>query len=482
MRKMCLCFLLISLFLACKDEGSVDMPVVEGPFAVDIGNSEIPYIVVSTGDVDIEAEPKVPALMEVFINKESVHSENIGIEYRGASSLRLSSKRSYGIETWDVDGNDIDASFFGFPEEEDWILLGHVIDQAENRIFDRTLLYNYLGHEFYRSLGRYASRTEFVELEVNGAYLGVYLFMEKLKRDKDRIDLAKLKPDENSGEDLTGGYILKIDKTSGGESAADQPLSYYLNNWNDDARYDASISFRSAYDIYQDSIEYEAYGPPYHSRQYLETYFLYEYPKAEDISDAQKAYIQNYIHEFERALISDDFSTSARQYLEYIELGSFVDYFLINELCRNVDAFRLSTFLSKDKAGKLQMGPVWDFNIGFDRGGRVPLDGWVVNYNSYVNEDPWMMPFWWTRFLEDPIFRQAVKDRWTAIRLDVLSTTQIHELVDVTSGYLTSNNAITRNFDKWWPSEAANYNSGISELKEYLSVRASWMDSEIGAF
>ena len=177
--------------------------------------------------------------------------------------------------------------------------MGHVHRASDNRIFDPTLMHHYLGYKLYRSMGNYASRSKYVELEINNSYQGVYVFMEKLKRDSNRLDLNKLKPSENDGENLTGGYILKIDKTSGGDVAANAPLEYYEDNWADDARYSEFLSFRSQYDIFGNILSNEPFGPPYHLQQYLETYFLYEHPKAEDITPQQKKYIQTYIRDFE---------------------------------------------------------------------------------------------------------------------------------------------------------------------------------------
>ncbi|CAK9058801.1 Uncharacterized protein SCF082_LOCUS31266, partial [Durusdinium trenchii] len=175
-------------------------------------------------------------MMSIYVNKVEVASNAIGIEFRGSTSFRLSDKKSFGIETKDADGNDMDVSFFGFPEEEDWILMGHVVNQEQGFIFDRTLMYHYLGYNLYRDMGRYASRTQFVELEINGEYLGVYVFMEKLKRDNDRIDISRLTPEVSGPEEITGGYIIKIDKTAGGDLNLNEPLEYFLNNWDDDAR------------------------------------------------------------------------------------------------------------------------------------------------------------------------------------------------------------------------------------------------------
>ena len=97
-------------------------------------------------------------------------------------------------EKYYVNWNNIDVSFFDFPEEEDWVLIGHVVNQAQGTFFDRTLMYHHFGYQLFRKMGQYGSRSKFVELEINGTYLGVYMFMEKLKRDKNRIDIKKLEP------------------------------------------------------------------------------------------------------------------------------------------------------------------------------------------------------------------------------------------------------------------------------------------------
>jgi hypothetical protein len=110
--------------------------------------------VIDTKGEVILNEPKIPAEMAIYIRKAIVQSANIGIEYRGATSFRLSDKKSFGIETWDIDGNGIDVAFFDFPEEEDWILSGHVVNLEGSYIFDRTLMYNHFGYQLFQRMGR----------------------------------------------------------------------------------------------------------------------------------------------------------------------------------------------------------------------------------------------------------------------------------------------------------------------------------------
>ena len=477
-------FFLILLILSCSKK-EFDSSSTE-PFSVTQIGSDLPYIKITTQNI-IQNEPKVGAKMEVFEKGEKTFSSPIGIEYRGASSFRMSNKKSYGIETWDDSGNDIDQEILGLPKEEDWILTGHVFRSPET-IFDPSLMRHYIGYELYRTMGNYASRSKFVELEIgnysgDSNYQGVYVFMEKLKRDSNRIDIAKLKNDENDSESITGGYILKIDKTSGSDVALEnQPLQYYEDNWQDDASYNEGISFRSKYDVNGNSIEsLDPFGPPYHQFQYLETYFLYEYPKADEISLDQKMYIQNYINAFEKALADENFNSDSREYLDYIDINSFVDFFIINELTGNVDGYRLSTFMHKDRDKKLKMGPIWDLNIAYGNSDRLPFDDWIANYNIHVPNDAWLVPFWWKKFLQDPVFKTSVKSRWKELRANVLLTGNILDLIEETSQYLIRNGAIERNYNRW-NGIPVDYPKAINDIKSYLSDRLSWMDGKIDQF
>lgn len=475
--------LVISVFFIVSCEKPVEIPVDKGNdgqvFAIDTEDSEVPYVVIDTQGKDIPYEPGVIAKMKIYQKKKLVQEQTIDIEYRGKTSFRLSDKKGYNFETVDETGEGVDVELLGLPAEEDWRFVGHVVNLNEKYAWDQSLIYNHVGYEFSRKIGKYASRGKFVELEVNGEYLGVYLLQEKLKRDSNRIDIKSL---NESSSNLTGGYILKIDKSDAGPEHDDKPLSYFLNNWEDDARYTAQNSFRSNYDIHGNLLTFPPYAAPYHPQQYLETYFTYEYPKAENITVEQKSYIANYLEEFEAALLSDDFSLDERAYMDFIDVSTFVDYFLVNELTRNVDAYRLSTFLVKNRDGKLEMGPVWDMNIAFDEGGRVPLNGWVMNYNSYVGSDPWMIHFWWPRLFEDQQFRTKVKVRWTALRQGVWSNAELQKVVDDAVSYLKANGAVQRNYAKWDQGLGITYDQVILALKGYLDDRTAWMDSEIGSW
>ena len=436
---------------SCSEEELIGNEVVINP------EDELLQFSIDTNGGTIVDEPKIVADIMISKNDITSYQGKIGIEYRGATSQALFPKKSFGLETRDENNEDLDVSLAGFPEEEDWILYGPYSDKS--------LMRNLLIYDLSRDINRYASRATLAELTLNDDYRGVYVFMEKLKRDKNRIDINKLREDENTGEDVTGGYILKIDKTEGNN------LGSGYNDLN---------SFRSSY-------------TPNNASSNQDIYFLYEYPDAEDITIEQKAYISNYISDFEDALASNNFKDPVLGYQAYIDVPSFIDFFLLNELSNNVDAYRLSTFMHKDKNGKLTMGPIWDFNLAFGNadycsGGETNV--WSYKFNERCSGDFWLVPFWWERLLEDENFVNQLKDRWNTLRSGAFSEAIILNKIDASIETLSKSGAIDQNFSKWnilgtyvWPNRfvGTTYNEETNYLKNWISERLSWLDSNINA-
>jgi len=454
------------IVISCKDkEGETDIPT--DPDLVLPEGSEIPYFVISSEGNTIVDEPKVGGTLQVFVNQQSVFANPIGIELRGSTSRRLFPKLSYGIEFWDQNGEDVSLEILDFGKEEDWVLHGPYSD--------KTLLRNVLLYDLSNDIGRWAAKTQLVELNLDNSYKGVYAFMEKIKRDGDRLTIEPMDQTVTSGAALTGGYILKIDKTSGDTDNSD---------WPGDALYTENLGFRSPYSPNGNIHPFEPYG----AKRGIETYFMYEYPKAENINEAQKDYIQQYISDFEEALVQEDYSGATRDYENYIDVSSFVDFFILNELSANPDAYRLSTYMHKYQNGKLAMGPVWDFNLAFGNDGRSSTSEWIYEFNDRNPGDLWLVHFWWEKLLDDPKFRSAVKTRWIALRNNQLNLTTINAKIDDWITYLESNGAANRNFAQWpvfgiaLPFNSFVGNSldeEIDYVKNWLRQRTTWMDSQI---
>ncbi len=409
--------------------------------------SDLPIVKINTFGIEIPDEPKIDAELGIvwdasggpndFSAFANEYSGNIRIEKRGQSSLFFFPKNSYGFELVDEEGNDMDASFLNFPEEEDFILHGPYSD--------KTLMRNVLIFELANQVGQYATRTRYVELEVNGFYEGIYVMMERIKRDKERVDIAKLREEDIEGDELTGGYIFKIDKG--------QP------DW------------LSQYDIQNNP------GAKLH--------FQYVYPRRENIMPEQAQYIQTYVDSFERALRSPNVPVNGKYYDDFIDLASFVDHFLLVELAKDVDGYRFSTYLHKDKdskGGKLKCGPLWDFNLSFGNAdycqGWEP-EGWM--YNLHCDNGN---PFWWNTLFSESKFRNHAKCRWEELRQTVFHRDSIYAMIDANRDLLDS--SLDRNYEKWpilgqyvWPNFYVpfNYPGEINVLKQFVADRLEWMDN-----
>ncbi|RMG80568.1 MAG: T9SS C-terminal target domain-containing protein [Bacteroidetes bacterium] len=421
---------------------------------VNFTGSNLPVFVITTPD-PIPNEPKIEGHLGVIWHEDGTtnllsddfnhYDGEIGIEIRGASS-QFFDKKSYSFETRHADLSNRNVPLLGLPEENDWVLHGPFSDKSLMR---NAVIYSLAGWFM-----EYAPRVRFCEVVLNNDYKGVYVLTEKIKRDKNRVPISKLTPDETTGDALTGGYILKIDKTEGGAN-------------------DGWVS-----------------GYPPQPDAWQETLFLYHYPKPDEIAPEQAAYIRDFVDDFELVLKSPNYADPVKGYEKFIDKQSFIDFLIINEIGRNVDGYRLSTFMYKDrdsKGGKLKMGPVWDFNLALGNanycdGGQT--HGWAFDFNSVCPEDFWIIHFWWERLLQDPAFYLAAEQRWRQLRQSILSDERIFQFIDSLKIMLSA--PAGRNFQRWdildeyiWPNNfvGGSFNSEVEYLKTWLQARLNWLDS-----
>ena len=428
---------------------------------IELESTSLPIVIIDTGGADIPDVRRIAARMSIIYNGPGAvnritdlpahYDGRISIELRGSSSLQFP-KKQYALETQDSLGNNLNISLLGLPEENDWILY--------DPYSDKSLLRNVLVYRIARKMGRYASRTRFCELVLNGRYWGIYVLMEKIKRDGDRVDISRLDSSEVDGDALTGGYIIKVDKTAG----------------------ENNEGWRSPH-------------PPFANTN-KKILYQYHYPKPDEIVPQQAAYIQAKIAGFEDLMASPGYADPDTGYSRLIDVDSFVDFFIINELSRNVDAYRLSAFMYKDRDsedGRLFMGPVWDFNLAFGNANYYNaslISGWQLEYfrdaEEFHQADGFQMPFWWGRLWQDEDFLNKVYRRWWALRWDDLRTDRLLRTIDAMVDTLGP--ALERNFIKWpvlgtyvWPNWfiGMTYEEEIDYLKNWIQNRIEWMDGHL---
>jgi hypothetical protein len=418
-------------------------------------SSNLPIIVINTLGNTIADDPKVDATMGIIYNGDGIrnnltdpqnnYSGNIGIEYRGKSSQMFPMK-SYGIELRDASNNSQEKTLLGIPKESDWVLYAPYTD--------KTLMRNVLAYTLSNRLGHWASQCRYVELVVNDEYRGIYVLMEKIKRgSSNRVVISKLGANDNSGDAVTGGYLISIDKDP--------------------------AAFTSRY-------------PPANAPD-KQIRFSNVYPKENKITPQQNSYIQHYVDSFETALKNNNYQDPISGVRKYANLPSFIDYFLINEFSHNVDGYRLSTYLYKDKKsidGKLYIGPVWDYDLAFrnaDYCGGSYTSTWAYQFNNICPDDYYQVPFWWEKLMTDTAFTGSLNCRYTEARQNIFSAAGINAMIDSIQNLL--NEAQVRHFEKWpvlgqyvWPNPQpipTSYAGEINALKNWIQTRTKWLDLNI---
>lgn len=414
--------------------------------------SELPIIIINTLGSVIPEETKTTAEMGIIHQAGLNHSDGefnhfdgkIGIELRGSSSSWFA-KTGYSIETRNEDGSNLNIELLGMPKENDWVFHGPYSD--------KTLIRNALAYTIAGNTMEYAPRVRFCELIINNDYLGIYLLTEKIKRDKNRVDVDPVNIDTVSQT----GFIIKVDKISGEN----------VGGWWSDER----VS----------------------KHGWLNNFYQYHYPKPDQITDEQAAYIRSYFFDFENLLFSDDWLDEDIGWKTKVDIASIYNFFFINELAKNVDGYRLSTYMFKEAeedGGILKFGPVWDFNLGFANadyctGGGI--SGWVFSdFPDLCWDDGSQIPIWWQRFFEDEAFIEGLKMHWETLRAETYSTENVWQLVDSLNTDISS--AVDRNFDRWnvlgnylWPNYRVfdTHAEEINYLKDWLEDRLEWMDQNI---
>jgi hypothetical protein len=420
-------------------------------FSQVLTDSNLPIMIMDTHGQTIQDDVRIIVDLGIIDNGYGVRNYvidpknnfdgQVAIEIRGSTSQQYP-KKSYAFETRDSLLNDTNVSLLGMPEENDWIMYGPYPD--------KTLLRNTFAYYVFNRMGHYASRTKHAELVRNGGYRGVYELQEKIKRDNDRVDIATLTTADTTGDSLTGGYIIKIDKTTG---AGDE-------RWY------------SAYDTL--------------------VFFQYHYPVDTILAQVQKDYIQNYVYGFETALLGAQFTDPDSGYIAYIDVQSFIDFFLIQELGRTIDGYRSSCYMYKDKdskGGKLTMGPLWDFNLSFGNANycdAFDTTGYQYEFNNVCTTYNPHVPFWWGRLLQDPAYADNVQCRWKQMRESFLHTDSVNAWIDSMAAYLDESQQ--RNFQKWpilgqyvdWNFFIGQtYQEEIDFLKEWIAARSVWLDNHL---
>jgi len=378
-----------------------------GPDALGV-SSDLPMVVFH----NLGAGTDVPATEDQFIAMQVFDTRNgrswltnppdvavQGYFHRRGQATFWDPKPNLRVETQDAYGDAFDVALLGMPADNDWVFYG--ID-----CFDKVLMHNPLAHELYREMGHYTSRTRYVEVYIklgSGAagpitradYYGLYVLEEKIKIGKNRVDINKLQDQDTNAPSVTGGYLLSIDKSNPGNPA-------YL----------ANVSM-----WYLDPDYYTITAPA---------------------RAPQQLYINNYFNSFYSALTGANWTNPLTGYAAYIDEDTWIDYHLHQVFVFNADMLRISSYFYKPRGGKIEQGPLWDFDRAFadssdDRGFNPRrwrsgssdggTDAFNPNCNIFCNP-------WYGKLFTDPDFWQRWIDRYQELRKSVYSLTNLYARID----------------------------------------------------
>ena len=410
-------------------------------------NSNLPIVVVDTFGSSIAEDWLTESLASVIdttagratITDAPDFVGAAGIRIRGSSS-RSFPKKQYALETWDENRKDRDVTFLDLPPESDWILYAPYSEKP--------LIQNVMAYGWYNATGRYAVRTRFCEMYLRtgtGAitssdYVGIYVVMEKIKQDPARVSITELLPTDETPPGITGGYIIKKDRLDPGDSGF--------------------LTSRGQQLAYVD-------------------------PKENEITTAQAAWLKSYLDGFEAVLYGPDYQDPVAGWAAYIDAGSFIDHHILVELTKNIDGYRLSSFMFKDRLGKLNMGPIWDYNLSL--GNANYLDGWKPTgwYYDLLNDTDY--PYY-RRLFQDPEFKQLYADRWFELRRGPFSNERL--LADFDGAIAQLQEAAPRNFQRWpiigvyvWPNWyiGTTWQNDVAWTRQWLVDRLAWFDGQFVA-
>lgn len=319
-------------------------------YKVTVSGTGLPIVIINTPKAAAVPPKTADWLAGTYIK---IINADGTVDYEGTKD----NIRGRGNSTWSYPKKpyalklDSKASILGMPKHKRWVLLANWMD--------RTMLRNRVAFTIAeKTCLEWTPRGEFVEVILNGKHVGNYYLCEQIKVDENRVNINELEETDTEGDAITGGYLMELD-------------TYY----------DEVNKFKS-------SIK----GLPY----------MFKEPDEDVLNSQQFKYMQNYVNKLEEVLY-DDMAFAARKYADYIDIDTYIDWWLVHELTFNGEPNHpKSSYMHKDKLGKLKAGPVWDF----DWGTFVPTNTTLRLSNA----------IYYGRLLSDPVFVARVKERWAELK------------------------------------------------------------------
>lgn len=385
-------------------------------------------IFITTNDAITSKEDYVEAKIQIEDTDYQLYDESIQIRLRGNSSLGVP-KKSYKIKFYEK------QNVFGFGKDKEWALIANYFDPSHLR--------NYYAYQLAKVMNmEYSVDCKFVTVILNGVNQGLYLFTETVKTSSNRVDIE----DGYKADEYEIPFLLELD------------FKLEENNPNY-VKEQLDIDF-----FFLDNTKYN--GKKYQ--------FATKYPKTfttEHITKNQYQFIKDYMHGVYQ-------SVRSKTYEDYIDVDSFIDYFIIQELFLNIDQDFSSVFMYRPYGGKLHMGPVWDFDLSTGN------CSYVGTYDPFrqmkdVNGGNYLF----VTLMKDESFRQKFLNRLNELDHNHIISTFINSFyhnLDTLKEYAIKDNNIWNNLNEpnwarpYWLLDKT-YDEQVDYLRNFLEQHYYWM-------
>ena len=437
---------------------------------VKLDSTNLPIVWIEVGGDSISRFVRTSAHMKIIHNGEGMlnyadtvahkgqhidYEGYIALRYRGNSSFNVSKKKPYSFRTMEQplekSAKKKKVKILGMGKDNNWALLAPYSDKSMMR--------DLLAFEISRPWMEYTPQGRFCEVFLDGVYYGVHILCEVVSKGKHRLNLQK--PGKN-GDAITGDYLMEVD-------------------------YDDDVNYVSKFH------PVSASGTAFKDRF---IHFQYKSPDYDDLDETQINYINGRIDEMEQVLASAGFANPVNGYSKYIDVMSFIDYQIAQELGHNIDAYRKSAKFYKrrdSEDGRFKM-VIWDNDLAYGnckirQAWRTDTWAYMNNDTLYLNNEDFLVPFWWYRLNSDEAYTAQFKARWAQYRQSNLREDRVMAVIDSMANVLTSHGAMQRDSEAWphwgtyvWPIYyiASDYDDEIAYLKDWIRRRIAWMDSQLG--
>lgn len=441
--------------------------------------SKLPVVYIDTNGAAIESkEDYVDAMM--MIQGNATYDSETTTLYDGVIEIR-----GRGNTTWEKPKKpykiklDEKTDVFGMGENKHWVLLANYLDES--------LMRNTLAYDLSGAMGMEQMSTVWVDVVMNGEYVGNYQFCEQIRVDDTRVDVfdwegfaedsaAVIAEAEGLDEDDLVDYMLENMEWITSDQVEFEDKTYQISNYEEIEIPSINGGYILEIDEYYDEVS--------KFKTTTAQPVMFKNPEFVATNDDMMAYVKAYVQAFEYAAYSTDYTATHEgkevHYSDLYDLDALVDYWIVNEIFNNEDFNKKSTYMHKDIDGLMKMGPIWDMDWSSGAAGTSTtlVNKWAtLNFRTNAQAGQW-----YRGLVKDPYFLMKLQERYLEIR-----ETHVQDMldsIDVYYEYLKESGAVdselwTKQTDAYMNGRGVTFEKDVANLRNWLNHHVAWIDEQM---